>query len=113
MAMALRALAGKLRVLPGRAAASRARAFASQKEKRRYGISSWSYEGAQALSKMSTDELLRLNSEETKRLIRKSYMMRLLTVAGGAAFSVLCVSTAIVALAEEEVAKEEVAKEED
>ncbi|KAL6880222.1 hypothetical protein ACP4OV_011787 [Aristida adscensionis] len=112
MAMALRALAGKLRVLPGRAAASRARAFASQKEKRSNGIPASYIQEYRAFLEMSPKEQLRHDWEEMEMLKREHYMYRKRLLATAGCAILFCVSATIVALAEEDVAEEEVAKEE-
>ncbi|CAN6277600.1 unnamed protein product [Urochloa humidicola] len=88
--MALRALVGKLRVLPPRAAASRA--FASQMEKK---CSKCALEEQAGSFSQRMEEATRRDMEELARYRRKSYVGNVLLVAGSVgfvAFSLLCVA---------------------
>ncbi|CAL4971307.1 unnamed protein product [Urochloa decumbens] len=100
--MALRALVGKLRVLPPRAAASRA--FASQMEKK---CSKCALEEQDGWFSRRMEERKRRDMEEIARYRMRSYVGRVIGVAGSVgfvAFSFLCIGDA---LAEEKIATRE------
>ncbi|CAN6230370.1 unnamed protein product, partial [Urochloa humidicola] len=93
-AMALRALVGKLRVLPARAPASRC--FASQMEKK---CSKCGHEVQAGSFYEMMEEATRRDMEEIARYKRRSYVARVLGTVGTVgfvAFSMSCVADALV-----------------
>ncbi|CAL4889866.1 unnamed protein product [Urochloa decumbens] len=88
--MALRALVGKLRVLPPRAAASRA--FASQQTENK--CSKCALEEQDGWFSRRMEERKRRDMEEIRRYRMRSYVGRVIGVAGSVgfvAFSMLCI----------------------
>ncbi|XP_062188652.1 uncharacterized protein LOC133891947 [Phragmites australis] len=99
--MALRALVGKLRVLPGRAGASRA--FTSKMDKQcsdtSSGLASSLEEKVRAIVE-SMEERVRLAELESKRYRRKNYIVAALTASTGVGFVAYLVSSFVEVLAD-------------
>ncbi|CAN6247132.1 unnamed protein product, partial [Urochloa humidicola] len=95
--MALRALVGKLRVLPARAAPSRS--FASQMEKK---CSKCGHEVQAGSFHEAMEEAMRRDMEEIARYRRRSYVARVLGTVGTVGFVAFAMSCVADALADDD-----------